>query len=282
MNNKKYIAASSELYRVHKLLSRLGIASRREAEEWVRLGRVRINGELCTLGRICDPTKDRITIDHQLVCCDAYKISHPVFMLYKPKKVLVSRRSQGKKRTIYDLPYVQQLCNDGGENTQRQKQTKFLPAVGRLDYQSEGLLLLTCDGDFAHQLMHPRFLIAKTYEVAIDTALTASQISEIENFGIQLDDGWVRDVICQPIKYSKTSFWMQAFSKQQNAWWYRITLCEGRNRIVRRIFAYYQRNVLALIRIQIGGLHLPKTLKPGLGIQLNDMQREALFTDSRK
>lgn len=136
--------------RVQKLLSRAGLASRREAEEWIRQGRVTVNGRVVELGASADPRVDAIKVDGKRAHLPA---TYRYFLLHKPRGTVTTREDPKRRPTVFDLV-------PAGER-------KGLKAVGRLDYNTEGLLLLTDDGDFAQRVAHPRYGCTKTYEVKV-------------------------------------------------------------------------------------------------------------------
>lgn len=232
--------------RVQKYLSQMGVTSRREAENWIRQGRLAINGEqIDQLGTQIDPTEDSLTLDGQ-----ALQIKEPprvYWMLHKPDQFLTSSQSQGDKPTIYDLPQLAKLP------------FKVKP-VGRLDFRTEGLLLLSNDGEFIHRLTHPRFKVPRHYYVLVSGKLTEEQLRQIRQ-SVPLEDGPTRDI---EINY--------AHGKNLGASrgsWYIISVKEGRNRLVRRVFEHFDCKVIRLIRYGMGPVRLPEELKVGEYRQLD-------------
>jgi len=218
-------------YRLQKILSRAGITSRRKAETLVREGRVKVDGEIITsLGTKADPQRQIIEVDNRRII-----IPPPIYiMLYKPRFFLT---------TLYDpkgRPKVTDLLKG--------LSTRVFP-VGRLDFDAEGLLLLTNDGDFANLLIHPRYKIPKTYLVKIKGVLDKKAIKAIKG-GIDLEDGKTLPAQVRVVKILKRNSWIE------------LTIFEGRYRQIKRMFAAIGHPVLRLKRIKIGPLTL-SNLKPG-------------------
>lgn len=217
----------SEYIRLNKFLAgQLGIA-RREADEFIAAGRVRLNGQMAELGaRVTDET-DKIELDGQLIVNASIKQSY--IMLNKPIGYVCSRRRQGDTPTIYEL---------------LPREYHPLKTVGRLDKDSSGLLLLTSDGDFAHQMTHPKFQKEKIYEVVLDR--------ELEN-----ND---KVSIVQGINVENYTSRLKLSNIVERIW--RVNMAEGRNRQIRRTFAALGYEVVGLHRIAFGDYRL-EDLKPG-------------------
>ncbi len=218
--------------RLQKIIAAAGITSRRAAEELILAGRVAVNGVVVTeLGSKADPHKDQITLD-----------GHPIkpaekqyyVLLHKPAGYVTSLKDpQGRQ-------LVTELVKEIGE--------RLFP-VGRLDYNSEGLLLLTNDGEWANRLMHPRHQVDKEYHVRVRGKVDPQQIKRLAA-GVELEDGPTSGASVRLLK-----------SDQQNDW-LSITIREGRNRQVRRMCAAVGLSVVRLRRIRYGNLTLGG-LKPG-------------------
>lgn len=162
------------------------------------------------------------------------------WLLHKPDKILTAR-SDDDKPTIYDIPMV--------------AKARFLVSpVGRLDFRTEGLLLLTNDGELSYKLCRPEYHVPREYQVLLDGRLTKDQELEIKK-GIELEDGTVKNV--------KINFVHGANMGVSTGAWYVITVHEGRNRLVRRLFEHFNRRVVRLIRVAFGDLRLPADLPPG-------------------
>jgi pseudouridine synthase len=214
------------LERLQKVISRAGISSRREAERLISEGRVAVNGSVVTkLGTKVDPTRDRIRIDGKVITSYPEKL---YMLLYKPVGYVSTLGDpQGRPVVIDLLPHF----------------TTRVFMVGRLDYDAEGLMLLTNDGELAHRLQHPRYHIRRTYEVKVKGVPTDDSLSLLRK-GIPLDEG-----ITQP---AKVTFLERAMKNS----WLKMTIYEGRNRQVKRMCAAIGYPVVKLTRITFGPLGL--------------------------
>lgn len=242
-----------EKIRIQKWLSQLGIASRREAETWITDGRVSVNGQVVReLGTRVEPGVDQVSVDGKNV--GGSLPPRVYWMLHKPDEVLTARNDEFQRKTIYDLP--------------RLKKTPFLVApVGRLDYRTEGLLILTNDGELANRLCHPKYKVPRLYHVLIGGKLTEDQMEAISK-GVELEDGKTEPA---ELRY--------AHGKNLGASrgsWYTITVYEGRNRLVRRLFEHFDAKVVRLIRVGFGDLLMPEELPAGDYLQLTSDQIHAL------
>ncbi len=212
--------------RLQKIIAQAGLASRREAEDMIRDGRVSVNDQVITkLGTKADAEKDNIRVDGRLIHGSAEKI---YLMLNKPR---------GYVTTLHDpqqRPIVTDLLTDVS--------ARVFP-VGRLDYDSQGLLLMTNDGEFAQQILHPRFRMSKVYRVKIRGKLSVAEQRTLKK-GIILEDGEFKPLDIQVTRINEKSSWLS------------LTLNEGRNRIIRRALAFLGREVEELIRIRIGKIEL--------------------------
>lgn len=240
--------------RIQKWLAKLGLASRREAERWIDEGRIAVNGERVTeQGRKIVPSEDQVTLNGKLV---VHKVPPRVYwLLHKPDEILTSRpKPDDDRATIYDLPKIAKL--------------QFMVApVGRLDYRTEGLLLLTNDGELAHRLTHPSHKIPRMYYALISERLEKSQEQQIRK-GITLEDG--------PVKGCEIKHQVGKNMGASKGSWYTVTVYEGRNRLVRRIFEHFDRRVVRLVRYGMGDLRLPDALAPGDYRQLKPTEIAAL------
>jgi 23S rRNA pseudouridine2605 synthase len=218
--------------RLQKFLSQAGIASRRAAEELIRSGRVRVNGETVEeLGTKVDPARDAVAVDGRIV-----RSAAPVWIaVYKPRGVVSTRSDPEGRRTLYDgLP----------------PRFRRLFYVGRLDRVSEGLMLLTNDGDAAHRLLHPRYGVTREYEVSLVGRLTKAEGDRLLR-GVTLEDGPAR---AESIRVTGRS--------PSGASRVRMVLREGRKREVRRMFEAVGHRVRRLVRIRYGPIELGE-LEPG-------------------
>lgn len=232
----------------------MGKSSRREAEKWIQAGRISVNGQVVTeLGTKIDPESDQVHLDGKPLRPEDAP-PRVYWMLHKPDKVLTSREAQGDRETIYDLPRLSKL--------------HFLVnPIGRLDFRTEGLLLLSNDGTFVHRLSHPSFKLPRLYQALVSKRLSDQELRQIK-LGIELEDGPVSDV---EIKYAHSE-------KRGNnrAYWYFVTVKEGRNRLVRRIFEHFDAEVVRLLRYGFGNLRLPEDLPPGEYRQLSKQDLKEL------
>ena len=212
--------------RLQKIISRAGIASRRSAEEMIASGRVRVNGTVVhELGAKADALSDEIRIDGRLIRPDVEKI---YLMLHKPRGYVTTLRDPEGRPTVAALVAA--------------VRGRVYP-VGRLDYDSEGLLFLTNDGDFSQRVQHPRYGVPKIYRAKVKGHLEESELRRLER-GIRLDGELFRPVQVLQEKENRGSTWI------------RITIAEGRNRIVRRVFDTLGHPVARLIRLQVGDVAL--------------------------
>lgn len=214
--------------RLQKILSEIGIASRRKAEGLILEGRVTVNGKVATLGMKADPLKDYIKVDGKLIAGPEKEIKKVYLIFNKPRGVVTTLHDPEGRPTVKDFL----------------KGVKYrVFPVGRLDYDSEGLLLLTNDGDFAHAILHPSKKIPKTYIVKVKGVLDEEEIDKLRK-GIRLEDG-----ITAPAKIRK-------IRKTENNSWLEITIHEGRKRQIRRMLERIGHPVLKLKRTGINGLSL--------------------------
>jgi 23S rRNA pseudouridine2605 synthase len=213
--------------RVQKFLSEAGLCSRRAAEEWLREGRIRINGEVVrTPGTRVDPSQDQVEVDGRPVQPDfASKI---MLMLNKPQAFVCTAKDPQQRRTVFELL------------------PRGLPrviSVGRLDYASEGLLLFTNDGDLANAMMHPSGGLLREYEVKVKGHPTRREAQKVAR-GFEEQGHTLAPVDVSFLRRTRKNCW------------YRILLSEGRNREVRRIFEHAEIDVLRLIRTGYGPIEL--------------------------
>lgn len=228
--------------RLQKVLAQAGLGSRREMEEWIAGGRVTVNGEVAVLGvRVSEG--DVVRVDGRTVRFEAPGSSLPRVLLYhKQEGEIVSRDDPEKRASVFDkLPKL--------------RGAKWI-AIGRLDFNTSGLLMFTSSGDLANRLMHPRFEIEREYAVRVQGSMTDEQMRQMLTEGITLEDG--------PVKFEK----LQDEGGEGFNHWYRLVLKEGRNRIVRRTFDALGLPVSRLMRVRFGIVHLPSRLKRGMLVEL--------------
>ncbi|MEW6052460.1 MAG: pseudouridine synthase [Nitrospirota bacterium] len=211
--------------RLQKILSEMGIASRRKAEELIMEGRVTVNGQMATLGTKADAAKDHIKLDGKLLIRPEPKV---YLMFHKPKGVVTTLHDPEGRPTVKDFL----------------KKVKYrVFPVGRLDYDSEGLLLLTNDGDFAHSLLHPSKKIYKTYLVKVKGEPDEAKVQKLRK-GIRLLEG-----VTAPARIKK-------LRETEHNTWFEMTIYEGKKRQIRRMFMDIKHPVLKLKRIKFGDLSL--------------------------
>jgi 23S rRNA pseudouridine2605 synthase len=219
---------------VHKFLADAGCGSRRNMIEAMKSGRVKVNGKTTQDPRfLIDPQKDTVMLGKQIVKARDPKI---YLMLNKPLGTITTNSDPQGRPTVFSL-------------VPEQFKKYRLFAVGRLDVDTEGLLILTNDGELTNQLTHPKYEHEKEYAVTIAAELTDKQIREVKR-GMILEDGRTA-----PAKIS------QAHASQHVT--YHLTIYEGRKRQIRRMFERLGFRVLNLKRLRIGQLRLDKKLKPG-------------------
>jgi 23S rRNA pseudouridine2605 synthase len=213
----------SETMRIQRALARAGILSRRKAEELVANGRVTVNGALAQVGQTVDPDRDVILVDGN-------RVDRPAplewFVLHKPAGVITSRHDPEGRKTVFDLV----------------PKRPGLTYVGRLDYLTEGVLLLTTDGTAAHRLTHPSRKLERTYVASVIG--DAEDATERAHHGVELEDGVVR-----PKKF-------RAEKLGRLRWELTITIAEGKNREVRRFCEALGLQVDRLVRVKFGPVEL--------------------------
>ncbi len=239
------------LERLQKIISSSGIASRRAAEQLILDGRVKVNGRVVTeLGTKADPERDAIKVDGRLI---NPKQPKTYIMLNKPAGYMTTLSDPEDRPTVKDLL--------------KGLKARVYP-VGRLDYNTEGLLLLTNDGDWAHVIMHPSFELPKTYLVKIKGILDRKDVEMLES-GVYLEEGKTAPAKVRLVRKEKANSWVE------------ITIHEGRRRQVRRMFDRVDHSVIKLKRIKIGPLSLG-TLVVGKYRHLTPSEVEALHEAAEK
>ncbi|HEX3552231.1 MAG TPA: pseudouridine synthase [Thermoanaerobaculia bacterium] len=223
--------------RLQKILARAGVAtSRRKAEELIQEGRVTINGKVAGLGEKADPERDAIKVDSRRI---QPLQEHHYFLLNKPKGVMSTVTDPEGRRTVIDLvpPGMR----------------KALVPVGRLDFNTEGLLLLTDDGEFAQRVAHPRYGSVKTYEVKVKGTPTEAQLERLRA-GIVLDGQRTAPArITSRAPFKPVGARRRGEPESENSWWI-VELTEGRTRQIREMFFHIGHAVQKLRRIAIGPL----------------------------
>ena len=234
---------AADLMRIQRALARAGVASRRRAEDLVSAGRVRVNGEVAVTGQSVDLLVDEITVDGTPV---TQPVGYHWIVLNKPAGVLTTRADPGGRRTVFDL-----VPPRAG-----------LTYVGRLDYMTEGVLLLTTDGEAAHKLTHPSSEVERTYIATVrgdgPAAVRAGRS------GVQLEDGWMqpRDIVARNVA--------------RGLWDLEMTVAEGRTREIRRFCAALELHVERLVRTRFGPVTLGQ-LTSGSTRTLTGRERDVIL-----
>ena len=211
--------------RINKFLAECGVASRRNCDNLIKEGLVTVNGRVCSLGQEIDETSDVIAVDGKKIN-QVKKFSY--YMMNKPKGYVCTVKDDKDRKTVMDLlpPSIGRVF-----------------PVGRLDYDSEGLLLFTNDGDFCNRLLHPSNEIPKTYLVKIEGFLDDIALDKLRH-GVYIDGVKTKKCTIKIVDETKT------FTK------YHVTVTEGRNREIRKMFLTVGKEVKFLKRIKIGDLGL--------------------------
>jgi pseudouridine synthase len=234
--------------RLSKILAEAGLASRRGSERLIADGRVAVNGKTVTAqGTTADPARDRITVDGRPLGAPEPK---RYVLLNKPRGFLTSRIDPRGRPVVLDFV--------------REERVRLFP-VGRLDFDAEGLLLLTNDGDLAQRLLHPRFGMRRVYEVEVEGRVGAAALPRWAR-GVTLRDG--------PAKASE----VRLLSRTRNTTWLRLSFTEGRYREVKRFCQALGHRVVRLRRVQFGPLRLGR-LAPGATRPLTPAELARLGAD---
>lgn len=217
--------------RLQKLLAQAGYGSRRACEEFIIAGRVRVNGQIAILGQKADPAVDKVTLDGKPLPA---RENLTYIALYKPRNVISSVDDEVGRKTVRDL-----IPESG-----------HLYPVGRLDWDSEGLILMTNDGDLTNRLTHPRYGHQKEYKVLVARRPDPEQIAAWRR-GVVLEDGY---------KTAPANVYAEAGAGKGA--WLRVTMGEGRKRQIREIGSLLGLPVVRIVRVRIGTLQIG-ALKPG-------------------
>ncbi|MFM0413785.1 23S rRNA pseudouridine(2605) synthase RluB [Paraburkholderia aromaticivorans] len=246
---KRVLAADDDAPKLHKVLAEAGMGSRRDMEELIVAGRVSVNGEPAHIGQRIMPT-DQVRINGKPVKRKLANKPPRVLLYHKPTGEIVSHADPEGRPSVFDkLPPM--------------KTAKWL-AVGRLDFNTEGLLMLTTSGDLANRFMHPRYSVEREYAVRVVGELAEGMRQKLLH-GVELDDG--------PANFLR----IRDGGGEGTNHWYHVALAEGRNREVRRMFEAAGLMVSRLIRTRHGPISLPKGLKRGRWEELEDNQVRALM-----
>lgn len=230
--------------KLHKILAQAGLGSRREMEELIASGQVTINGKTAQVGDRID-VRDVVRVGKRIIHFRSARRLPRVMLYHKPEGEIVSRDDPQGRPSVFDkLPQL--------------RSSKWI-AIGRLDYNTSGLLIFTTDGELANRLMHPRFEVEREYAVRIIGQLTPEQATLLTS-GVALEDG-----------VAKFDYLSDEGGEGSNHW-YRVILKEGRNREVRRMFEAAGMTVSRLMRVRFGPVNLPSRLKRGKSMELNEAE----------
>ncbi len=241
--------AVTDSQKLQKVLAAAGLGSRREMEAWISAGRITVNGEVAQLGaRVTDT--DRILVDRRPIRRSVEQELPRVIIYHKPEGEIVSRDDPQARKSVFDsLPRI--------------KNARWV-SIGRLDFNTEGLLVFTTSGELANRLTHPAFEVEREYAVRIMGELTQAHMDQLTD-GVELEDG--------PAYFERI---IEEGGDNANHW-YRVVIREGRNREVRRMFAAIGMMVSRLIRVRFGMINLPARVKRGQLLELDVQQVVALL-----
>lgn len=247
-------APTEDQPKLHKVLADAGLGSRRDMEELILAGRVSVNGQPAHIGQRIGPT-DQVRVNGRAISRRAAPAAPRVLLYHKPSGEICTRDDPGQRATVF-------------ERLPRLKGARWV-AVGRLDFNTEGLLVFTTSGDFANKLMHPRYGWEREYAVRV-LGRIGDEAREALLAGVQLEDG--------PAKFAALE---DLGGDGANAW-YRAVIAEGRNREVRRMFEAVGLTVSRLVRLRFGPLALPRGLARGRWIELGEAEVQALAQAIRR
>jgi len=234
--------------RLQKYLAGLGLGSRRQIEGWIREGRIQVDNATAELGLQVEGT-ERIVVDGKPIRMPTHERKHRTIMYHKPPGEICSRSDPDGRRTVFQsLPKL--------------IRSRWI-SVGRLDFQTTGLLIVTTDGELANRLMHPSSELEREYSVRVQGKLDDERIGELLG-GVELDDG--------KAKFDTLTVSSGTGTNQTCL----VTVSEGRNRIVRRVFEQVGCRVSRLMRVRYGSLSLPRDLRPGKFRELSEKELQAL------
>jgi 23S rRNA pseudouridine2605 synthase len=248
IREERVILNEDESVRISKALSMSGVGSRRHCDELVKNGDVTINGNTAVLGQII-VQKDRVEVYKKPIKVKWADRLARIIIYHKPEGEIISRNDPEGRVSVFDKIALL-------------KNKRFI-SIGRLDYNTSGLLIFTTSGELANHFTHPRYEVEREYSVRIyGNELTKEQIQELKT-GIQLEDG-----IASCLEVMK----LDSQDEDSKNHWYKIIIKEGRNREVRRMFEHFEVTVSRLMRTRFGPIALPPRLKRGQYYELNEME----------
>lgn len=235
--------------KIQKVLARAGLGSRREMERWIEAGRVSVNGKPATIGDRVN-SRAHLSVDGKPVLLDEVGKKTRVIVYHKPPGEITTRKDPGGRRTVFErLPAL--------------KNGRWI-AVGRLDYNTSGLLIFTTDGELANALMHPSTEIEREYMVRVRGQVSEETLNTLHQ-GVMLEDGMARFTDIQ-----------DGGGEGVNHWYY-VVIMEGRTREVRRLWESQGCDVSRLKRTRFGNVFIPSKVKQGQWIDLDKKEVKALY-----
>lgn len=235
--------------KLQKVLAEAGLGSRREMEAWIAAGRITVNGEVATLGMRVT-VSDQVRVDRRPLRQNTGQEFPRILIYHKPEGEIVSRDDPGERKTVF-------------ERLPRLGNGRWI-SVGRLDFNTEGLLVFTTSGELANRLMHPGFSVEREYAVRVMGELTQDHLDQLTS-GVELEDG--------PANFDRI---VEEGGEHSNRW-YRVVIREGRNREIRRMFAVVGMMVSRLIRVRFGMINLPARVRRGQMLELDVHQVAAVL-----
>lgn len=242
--------SAATTFKLHKLLAQKGLGSRREMEALIAAGEVSVNGKTAVVGDRVSAL-DIVRIGKRVIRLNLEESLPKVLLYHKPEGEIVSRNDPEGRPSVFDkLPHL--------------RSSKWI-AIGRLDFNTSGLLIFTTDGALANRLMHPRFEVEREYAVRILGELTSEQMVQLTT-GVELEDG-----------LAAFSYLAEQGGEGINHW-YRVILKEGKNREVRRMFEAIGLTVSRLMRVRFGPINLPPRIKRGQWLELEEKETRRLLS----
>lgn len=235
--------------KIQKILANAGVGSRRQVESWIQEGRITVNGRTAIIGDRMT-YRDKVCVDgREVKISNSKNLKTRVLLYHKPEGEMCTRNDPEGRPTIFEsLPMI--------------RNSRWI-CVGRLDFNTSGLLLITNDGDLAHKLMHPSSCIEREYAVRVRGDISPEVLHRMRK-GVNLEDGMARFETISDAGGTGSNHW------------FNVVVKEGRNRLVRRLWESQGYTVSRLIRIRFGNLYLPTNLKRGKQIELTEDDISAL------